>query len=128
MIPNVPVPNEQGDVAIWRAEWHGNDCTIVDSDATVATGSTLEIEGGEIEEASDLVLHLELVGPIPTWGDGAIGAQHSILPTILPMLDPIPCANRSSNQNRSECTQPNPPLLKQANNISTLQDQTPNLV
>lgn len=119
MIPNVPVPNEQGDVAIWRAEWHGNDCTIVDSDATVATGSTLEIEGGEIEEASDLVLHLELVGPIPTWGDGAIGAQHSILPTILPMLDPIPCAT-TDQATKTDQNAPNQ-TLRSSNKQTTYQ-------
>lgn len=80
VVPVVPIANEHGDVPIWLIEWHRDHVAVVDGDSPVAAGCSLEASGREVEVAADLVLHLELIRPIPAGRNGAVGAQHSILP------------------------------------------------
>lgn len=99
MVLGIPIPDEQGEIPVGRSEGDGDHVAVIDGDAAVPAGRPLEAEGREVEEASDLVLHLILVGPVPTRRDGAIGPQNPVLPTILPLLDPIPVMNQiKSNQ------------------------------
>lgn len=86
----VPVPNEQGDISIWCVEWDRNDGAVVDSNTSETTSSTLQAKGWEVKEAPNLVLDLEIVGPVPTWRYGAGCAENTILPAVLSLLDPIP--------------------------------------
>ena len=65
MVLVVPVADEDGDVAVRAAEGHGDDVAVVDDDAAEAAGGALQAGGGEVEEAADLVLDLELVRPVP---------------------------------------------------------------
>ncbi|RWW46153.1 hypothetical protein BHE74_00047937 [Ensete ventricosum] len=71
----VPISNEEGDVTMGapRRAPISNE----EGEASVATtrGSP-EVDGGEAEEAIDLVLHLELVSPVPTLLDGEVCAKH----------------------------------------------------
>jgi hypothetical protein len=101
----VPVADEDGDVAVGAAEGHGDDVAIVDDDAAVAAAGALQAGGREVEEAADLVLDLELVRPVPAGRDGAIGAQHPVLPAVLPVLDPVPALrNRTWYDARSRAS------------------------
>lgn len=86
----VPVSDEKGDVAIRLIEGHCDHVAVIDCESSIATGGALEVDRGEVEEAADLILHLELVRPVPTGGDGAVCALHTILPRVLAMLDAIP--------------------------------------
>lgn len=86
----VPVPDEKRDVPIGRIEWDRDDRAVVDSDTSEPPRGTLHTKGWEVEEAANLVLDLEVVGPVPTWRYGAGGAENPILPAILALLDPIP--------------------------------------
>lgn len=90
MVFLVPVSNEQGDISIWCVEWDRDDSTVVDSDTSETTSSALHFKGWEVEEAPNLVLDLEIVGPIPSWWYWAVCAQNPILPAILSVLDAIP--------------------------------------
>ena len=62
----VPVSNEEGDVTMGLVEGHRDHVAVIDDEASVAARGSLEADGGEVEEAADLVLHLELVSPVPT--------------------------------------------------------------
>jgi hypothetical protein len=86
----VPIPNEQGDVTVGLAEgdWHSG--AVVDGYGAIPAGSSLQAERGEVEETADLVLELELVGPVPSRWDRAVGARNAILPRVHPHLDSIP--------------------------------------
>jgi len=53
-------------------------------------GSSLEAERREVEETADLVLELELVGPVPSRRYGAVGAHDAVLPRVHPHLDSVP--------------------------------------
>lgn len=90
MALGVPIPNEQGDIAMRVVEGEGHGCTIVDSDRAKPAGSSLEAERREVEETADLVLELELVGPVPSRRYGAVGAHHAVLPRVHPHLDSVP--------------------------------------
>lgn len=90
MIPDIPIPNEEGDVPIWLPKRYSDHIAVIDGDPTISSCSTMEAQGREVKVAANLVLHLELVGPVPAGWDGAVGAQNSVLPTILSLLNPIP--------------------------------------
>lgn len=80
MALGVPISDEQGDIAIRLVERDGHNGAVVDGYGAVPTRSPLEAERREVEEASDLVLELELVGPVPSGRDWAIGAGDAVLP------------------------------------------------
>jgi hypothetical protein len=86
----VPVPDEQGDVAMRLVEGDGHGGAVVDGDGAEPAGSSLKAERREVEEAADLVLELELVGPVPSGRDGAVGARDAVLPRVHPHLDSVP--------------------------------------
>lgn len=65
IVPDVPIANEKGDVPIRLPEGHGDDIPVIDRDSAEPTGRSLEVQRGEVEEAPNLVLHLELVCPVP---------------------------------------------------------------
>lgn len=86
----MPIPNENADVPIWLIKWYGNHRPVVDGDAPVPPSSSLEAQWGEVEEATDLVLHLEPISVVPARRDGTVGAQDSILPRSSSLLYPYP--------------------------------------
>lgn len=90
MVPSVPIPNEERNIPIRQVKGNRDHSTIIHSDAAKAAGSTLELERREVEEATNLILHLKLVSPVPSRRNRAVRSQNSILPWVLPMLDPIP--------------------------------------
>ena len=90
MALGVPIPNEQGDVAVGLAKGDRHSGTVVDGDGAVPAGSSLEAERREVEETADLVLELELVGPVPSRRDRAVGSGDAILPRVHPHLDSVP--------------------------------------
>ena len=91
VVPGVPVGEEEGDVAaVGEGEGQGDDVAVVDGDGAVAAGGAVEGGGGGVEEAADLVLHLELVRPVPPRRDAAVCAAHAVLPGALALLHPVP--------------------------------------
>jgi hypothetical protein len=92
--PGVPVPDEQGDVAVRIIERDRHHGAVVDSDGAEPASSALQAEGWEVEEASNLVLELELVGPVPARRNWAVGAGNAILPGVHSHLDAIPISQK----------------------------------
>jgi hypothetical protein len=76
----VPISDEQGNVAIGLVKGDRYNSAVVHCDRSITTCGTLESERREVEEASNLVLELELVGPVPAGRDRAVGASYAILP------------------------------------------------
>jgi hypothetical protein len=90
----VPVTDEERDVPVWRVERDGDHCPVIHGDAPETAGGALHAERREVEEAPDLVLDLEVVGPVPARWYGAVGAEDAVLPAVLAVLDPIPVSSR----------------------------------
>lgn len=90
----VPVPDEQRDVPVWGVKWDWDHGAVVDSDTSETPSGTLQTKWWEVEEAPNLILDLEIVGPIPTRWYGAGCAENPILPAILSVLDTIPGWNK----------------------------------
>jgi hypothetical protein len=88
--PGVPVPDEQGDVAVRIIERDRHHGAVVDSDGAIPASSALQTEGWEVEEAANLVLELELVGPVPARRNRAVSAGNAILPGVHSHLDAVP--------------------------------------
>jgi hypothetical protein len=86
----IPVTDKERDVPVGKGEGDGYDVAVVDGDGAVAPGGAVQRRGGEVEEAADLVLDLERVGPVPPGGDGAVGAEHAVLPRRLALLHAVP--------------------------------------
>ena len=80
MALGVPITDEQGDVAVGLGEGDRHDGAVVDGDRAEPAGGSLETKRREVEEAADLVLELELVGPVPPGRDRAVGAGDAVLP------------------------------------------------
>jgi len=94
----VPIPNEQGDITMRLVEGDGHGCTVVDGDGAKPASSSLEAERREVEETADLVLELELVGPVPSRRYGAVGAHDTVLPRVHPHLDSVPAIPMEKRQ------------------------------
>lgn len=90
MVGFVPVADEKGEVAGRVGEWDGNMGPAEDPDAAEAAGCLVEAEGGEVEEAADLVLHLEHVSEVLPRRNGTVRPQHAVLPRVPPLLYPVP--------------------------------------
>ncbi|OAY79989.1 hypothetical protein ACMD2_04951, partial [Ananas comosus] len=86
----LPVANEDGEVVGRRGEGDGDEEAAVDPEAAEAPRGLLRADRGEVEEAADLVLHLEVVSEVPAGRDGAVRPGHAVLPRVLPLLDAIP--------------------------------------
>lgn len=96
MVLTEPVTHKESNVAIWGVKRHRDDRPVVDGESSVPSCCALEEDGGEVEEAPDLVLDLELISPIPPSWDRTVRTANSILPTIFPLLHAIP---NNSTQN-----------------------------
>ena len=78
MIGLVPVSDEDGVVAGRIGEGDRDSRAAEDSDAAETAGGLVESKRREVEEASDLVLHLEDVGEVLPWRDWACCSVHTI--------------------------------------------------
>lgn len=67
-----------------------DDLAVVNSNWPKAAASFMEVGGGKIEEAPDLVLRLEHITPVPTGLNWAVGAGNSVLPRVQSLLYAIP--------------------------------------
>ncbi|KAK7845535.1 cytochrome p450 710a11 [Quercus suber] len=59
-----PMTNKKIKLSFWLGEGHSNDNTIVDTYGSKPSSSLVEVDGGEIEEAANLVLGLEHIIPV----------------------------------------------------------------
>lgn len=80
MIPCVPITNQNGYIPIWGCKRNRNYSPIVDNKATKTTRSSLKMERGKVEKATNLILDLKVICPVPLWWNWAIGARNTILP------------------------------------------------
>jgi len=86
----VPIAQEDK-VLIYRiVKGNRNKISTVDLKATNGTRCLVQSCGGEVVEASNLVLDLEMIGEVLTRQDGAHGTEGAILPGVLPLLHTIP--------------------------------------
>lgn len=115
MVAVIPITDEKADIPIWLPEWHSNNSSIIYNDTSITTRGPLKIERREVEEAPYLILHLELIGPIPTHWDRAVGAQNTILPGIAPVLNPIPTNDNNHRNLHIPHTDKITPTLEQVN-------------
>ncbi len=90
MTLGVPVTNENSVVILGISIWDRNEQPAVNTEATEGTTRPVHGSGGIVDVASNLVLHLEVIGVVSPRGNGAHGSKHSILPRVLPMLDATP--------------------------------------
>lgn len=65
VVLDVPVTDEQRNVAVRRVERDSNDIPVVYNDTTKSTRCPLEAGRREVKETADLVFDLELVRPVP---------------------------------------------------------------
>jgi len=86
----VPVVDEDGAVVFGVSVWDWDEETAVDTEATETTGEAVESGGWVVEVATDLVLRLEMVSVVGAGHDRTHSSWSPILPTVLPVLDPIP--------------------------------------
>ena len=80
MVGLIPVTNEDAVVGGGFGEWDGDPWPAKDLDGAEATGSLLEVEGWEVEEASNLVFEMHDICEVATGCDWAVGAVDTILP------------------------------------------------
>ena len=78
MIGLVPVSDEDGVVAGRIGEGDRDFRAAEDSDAAETAGGLVESKRREVEEASDLVLHLEDIGEVLPRRDWACCSVHTI--------------------------------------------------
>lgn len=90
VVLGVPIADEKVDVGVWLRKRNRDDGAVVDDDAAVTSGGALQEKRREVEEASDLVLDLEAVGPIPPGRDRAVCAQNPVVPAIPAQLYAAP--------------------------------------
>lgn len=90
MICFVPISDEDGDVAGGIGEGDRDSRAAEDPDAAETAGGLMEIKRREVEEASDLVLHLENVGEVPPRRDWACRSVHTIFVRVPPLLNATP--------------------------------------
>lgn len=75
----VPISNKNGVITSWVWEWDWDSGPAEDFNGSKATSSLVKGKRWEVVETSNLVLHLECVGEVLAWWDGACGAVNSIL-------------------------------------------------
>jgi hypothetical protein len=93
VVLGVPVADEDREVVGRRVEGDRDQVTAVDADEPVGARRPLHAGAGVIEEAADLVLGLPVVREVGVGLDRAHGAQHAVLPRVLPLLDPVPACS-----------------------------------
>lgn len=90
MIPSVPISNHYGKITIWGSKRYWYYIAIINNKAPITASCSLKIEGREVEKATNLILHLKLVSPVPLGRNWTIRAQNPILPGTTPLLNPVP--------------------------------------
>ena len=92
MVLSVPITNHEDDLSVRLWERDGNNVPVINHNGTKTTRRSLKVEGGRVEEASDLVLDLKLVSEVPSGRDRAVCAENTVLPRVTTHLDarPIP--------------------------------------
>jgi len=90
MVAGVPISNKNDNVPIWGIKRNRNDGSVVYNETPKPTSSSLKMKGREVEKASNLILHLKLVSPVPLRRNRTIGAENTILPRTPPLLNPRP--------------------------------------
>lgn len=80
MVPSVPITNQNCYIPSWSVKWNRNNGTVVYNKATKSTSRSLKIERRKVEEASNLVLNLKIIRPVPLRRNWTVGTKNSILP------------------------------------------------
>jgi len=86
----VPVTDQDGVVIFWVSIRDRDEETAVHTETTESTSGTVHRGAGVVEIASDLILRLEMVSVVGAGHDRTHSSWSPILPTVLPVLDPIP--------------------------------------
>lgn len=86
----VPIAQEEKVLICRVVKWNRDEISTVDLKATDGTRCLVQSCGGEVVEASNLVLDLEMIGEVLARQDGAHGTEGAILPGVLPVLHTIP--------------------------------------
>lgn len=94
MALGVPVADEDSVVVLRVGVGDWDEEAAVDAEAAEGTGGPVEAEAWVVEVAPYLVFHLELVGEVGTWWDGAVCSRNTVLPRVLPLLDPGPAMGK----------------------------------
>jgi len=74
----VPVADEDGVITGRVVERDRNPRPAEDSEAAEAAGRLVEVERREVEEAADLIFHLEFVRGVSAWWYGACCSQDTV--------------------------------------------------
>ena len=90
MVLSIPITNHEGEFSIRGSERERNTILVIDYNWTKTTRSSLEVEGREVEETTDLIFDLEAVSEVPLRRDGTVRAENTVLPRVTPHLNPIP--------------------------------------
>lgn len=96
MIAGVPISNENNNVPMWGIKRNRNDGSVVYDETPKSTSSSLKMKGREVEKASNLILHLKLVSPVPLCRNRTVCAKNTILPRSPPLLNPRPVSYENS--------------------------------
>lgn len=86
----VPIANKKSELSERCGIWNWDDYSLRDVQSSETSGCSVKCGRREVHEGPDLILQLELVCPVRAWRDWALCPEHSILPWVLPLLDPVP--------------------------------------
>ena len=91
----IPIAHKNDYIPIRHIKWQRDNFPISNNKRTKTTRCSLKVERGEVKEATNLILNLELIGPVPPWSNGTVGSKNSILPRSTAHL-----YSRPKHQNR----------------------------
>ncbi|KAG6527554.1 hypothetical protein ZIOFF_009665 [Zingiber officinale] len=80
VVLGVPVAEEDGVVVSRGLEGNRDEEAAVNPQPAEAAGRLVHPQRREVEEAANLVLHLEMVCKVGPWQDRAVGSRHFIKP------------------------------------------------
>ena len=84
--PCIPVTNKDCEISTRSPKGNGNHYTIVHNNSSKASCCPLKVKGREVKEATNLILCLKTIGPVPSYRNGAIGPRYTILPGVSSIL------------------------------------------
>lgn len=90
MVPCVPITNQYYYIPIWGCKWNWNYGPVVYNKPTKPTRRSLKIYRRKVEEASNLILNLKIIRPVPLWWNWTVGTENSILPWTASLLNSRP--------------------------------------
>lgn len=93
---------------MWGVKRNRNNGSVVYDETPKSTSSSLKMKGREVEKASNLILDLKLVSPVPLRRNWTICAKNTILPWTPPLLNPRPVTKIQQIQLKET----NPSLIK----------------